>query len=84
VEEVTMDYSHPTSLIPVAWLDDAQLRRELADLHRMERAVERHFEAGERRAFRKRLDELDDEYLRRFPSARSRWPWRLLEPIPEV
>ena len=84
MEEVTMDFSHPTSLIPVAWLDDAQLRRELADLHRMERAVERHCEASSRKAFRARLDELDSEYLRRFPTARQRWPWGLLEPLPDV
>jgi len=78
-----MDYTHPTSLIPVVWLDDAQLRRELADLHRMERAVERHCEANERRAFRERLNELDGEYLRRFPTARDRWPWRLWDPMPD-
>jgi len=77
-----MEYSHPTSLIPVAWLDDAQLRRELADLHRVERAVERHCEASQRKAFRARLNELDGEYLRRFPTARDRWPWRLWDPIP--
>jgi hypothetical protein len=84
VEEVTMDFTHPTSPIPVAWLDDAQLRRELADLHRMERAVERHCEASQRRAFRERLNELDGEYLRRFPTARDRWPWRLWEPVADV
>lgn len=77
-----MEFTHPTSLIPAAWLDDAQLRRELADLHRVERAVERHCEPVQRKAFRDRLGELDAEYLRRFPTARHRWPWRVWEPVP--
>jgi hypothetical protein len=79
-----MDFTHPTSLVPVQWLDDAQLRRELADLHRMERAVERHCEPSQRKALRDRLNALDGEYLRRFPTARDRWPWHLREPVADV
>jgi len=76
-----VDYMHPTSLVPAAWLDDARLRRELADLHRLERALEQHCQPGQRRALKERLTELDGEYLRRFPTARHRWPWRVWEPL---
>lgn len=78
-----MEYTHPASLIPALWLDDTQLRLELADLHRVERAVEKHCEPSQRKALRERLNELDGEYLRRFPSARDRWPWRVWDPVPE-
>jgi hypothetical protein len=71
-----MDYTNPRNLIPAEWLDDTQLRRELADLHRLERAVVERCLPNQRDMLRIRLAELDAEYLRRFPSARDRWPWR--------
>lgn len=78
-----MDYTHATHPIPAASLDDAQLRRELAELHRIESAVKRHCPPGRHRALRERLSELDGEYLRRFPTARDRWPWRVWDPVQE-
>ncbi|HEX6683721.1 MAG TPA: DUF6158 family protein [Candidatus Limnocylindrales bacterium] len=76
-----MDYTRPSNLIPVAWLDDSQLRKELADLHRLERAVKHHCLPSQREALLARLADLDAEYLRRFPTARDRWPWRVWEPL---
>jgi transposase len=79
-----MDHTHPARLIPAETLDDAQLRQELADLHRLERAIGEHCLPSQHDALRVRLAELDAEYLRRFPSARESWPWARVEWLPET
>jgi len=62
-------------LPPVEWLDDDQLRQELADAHRVDQALSGRFGSEQRAALQSRLAELDHEYLRRFPQATARWPW---------
>lgn len=57
-------------------LDDEQLRRQLADLHRLVTAVEARGVRPDGPLIR-HLADLDREYLRRFPQAAARWPWPL-------
>jgi hypothetical protein len=68
-------------LTPAGLMTDDQLRRELADTHRLAAALdEGRCLPGQRRALSERLTELDTEYLRRYPQARESWPWSMALP----
>ena len=71
-----MTTATPQPLTPANLMSDDQLRRELADTHRIAIAIDvQRCLPGQRRALSARLAELDDEYLCRYPCARDRWPW---------
>lgn len=73
----------PWPLTPANLLTDDQLRRELADTHRIAAAIdERRCLPRQRQALSARLAELDTEYLCRYPGARQRWPWAPAQPLP--
>jgi hypothetical protein len=73
----------PWPLTPASLMTDDQLRREVADTHRLAAVIdERLCLPRQRRALSARLDELDTEYLRRYPSARDTWPWATALPTP--
>ncbi|GAA2358486.1 hypothetical protein Cme02nite_34610 [Catellatospora methionotrophica] len=63
-------------LRPAADLDDAQLRVELANTHAVVGLTGLRAVPRDRAMLQTRLDELDAEYLRRFPAAAASWPWR--------
>jgi hypothetical protein len=63
-------------LIPAAEMSDAELRRELAATHVLELTVRECGLPVQRAYLEVRVAELDSEYLRRYPQAASRWPWR--------
>lgn len=63
------------ALRPAAELDDAQLRVELANTHAVGNLVHLRAVPLDRAMLQTRLDELDGEYLRRFPAAAATWPW---------
>jgi hypothetical protein len=66
----------PRPLAPASVMTDDQLRRELADTHRIAAAIDpRRCLPGQRQVLSARLAELDSEYLYRYPHARDRWPW---------
>jgi hypothetical protein len=56
-------------------MDDAELRRELAETHQLAEALSAHIAADLRATVQRRCAELDAEYLHRYPSARATWPW---------
>jgi hypothetical protein len=58
-------------------MPDHELRRELADMHQLAAVVGESCMPVHRAALQARLNELDSEYLQRFPQARERWPWPL-------
>ncbi|MEU7824921.1 DUF6158 family protein [Catellatospora sp. NPDC049111] len=60
---------------PAAQLSDAELRVELATTHAVGRTVIKRGIPRDRAMLQIRLDELDGEYLRRFPAAAATWPW---------
>lgn len=64
------------TLRPAADLDDAQLRVELATTHAVGSLADLRAIPRDRGMLQTRLDELDGEYLRRFPGAAASWPWR--------
>lgn len=66
----------PPVLVPARELDDEQLRRELADTHRLAAGIDPQVcLPGQQSVLKQRLAELDTEYLARFPQARRSWPW---------
>ncbi len=67
--------ARPGTLRPAAELDDAQLRVELANTHAVNDLVHMRAVPRDRAMLQTRLDELDGEYLRRFPAAAATWPW---------
>lgn len=68
--------------VPACDMDDAELRRELAETHRMADALSDGIAPDLRAALQRRCDELDAEYLARFPGARSTWPWPIASLVP--
>lgn len=67
--------SRSATLRPAADLDDAELRVELANAHAVGNLVNLLAVPRDRAMLQTRLDELDAEYLRRFPAAAATWPW---------
>jgi hypothetical protein len=63
-------------LMPAAEMSDARLRRELIETHVLELAVRERGLPVQRAYLEVRTAELDSEYLRRYPHAADRWPWR--------
>lgn len=61
--------------LPAAQLSDAELRVELATTHAIGRTVIKRGIPRDRAMLQIRLDDLDGEYLRRFPAAAATWPW---------
>jgi hypothetical protein len=68
------------AIVPARDMDDTELRRVLADTHRLAEALSARVAPDVRDELYRRCDELDAEYLRRFPGARETWPW----PVPAV
>lgn len=67
--------------VPACDMDDAELRRELAETHRLAGALTAGVAPDLQPALQRRCDELDSEYLARFPSARATWPWPIAQPV---